>query len=628
MKIKWVEISNFRSIKNSKRFYLNSEFNILAGKNESGKSNVLKALKAFSDNKFEESDKCNYSDNDENSFVKVCFMLENQDELDNIIINEDENYFFVDDINEFIVTRGNGKTSFSGDITKILLEERLDYYTNEAERIEVIIDNIQMIFNDLKENNDIIFFKSKYSDVYPDYTEYRDYLKTVKEDIWDADGDEYDYGDESSIEDLKKYVEEFEELVKEGEKGIDLLPKLIPNVILFNSFEDNLPEFITKKDIDSSIVKNFFSLTSCDPNKLFDSIGKERSKLINSISTTITGDFQNYYNQDKIKIKTNADGEKIYFEIYDDNDDINPFSINQRSQGFQWFLSFFITLNAEKQGQSIILIDEPGLFLHAKAQQDVLAMLVKLAKQYQIVITTHSPYFMDPDRLDRISLVIKDKEFYTYVENKVHKGSDYTTLTPIITAIGLDITRNIGFSKDFNILTEGISDYYYLQAMKEYLRKEYLLIDFNIIPAQGANSVSTLTSLLMGWNLKFIALFDNDSEGKRNYNKIKKNLHLEDNHLCFVSGTENTAIEDLFSSEDFQEYIFEELNIKKSNSDNVKNKEKALLAKLFNEKVMSSKELKFSEVTVSNFVSLFKKLSLFVEDINTVEVRRGKLQNN
>ena len=81
MKIKWVEITNFRSIQNSKRFYLNSEFNILAGKNESGKSNVLKALKAFSDNRFETEDKCNYSDED--TSVKVCFMIENQEELEN-----------------------------------------------------------------------------------------------------------------------------------------------------------------------------------------------------------------------------------------------------------------------------------------------------------------------------------------------------------------------------------------------------------------------------------------------------------------------------------------------------------------------------------------------------------------
>lgn len=627
MKIKWVEITNFRSIQNSKRFYLNSEFNILAGKNESGKSNVLKALKAFSDNRFETEDKCNYSDED--TSVKVCFMIENQEELERIIINNNENHFLVEDMNEFIVTRGGSHTNYAGNVTQTILEVRHAYYKNKENKFGTLIEQIQTIIDAIENDPETMNFSiSKYNGVYPEYTEYRDYLEVVKSDIWDEHGDQYEYSDTTLIEDLKRVVIDFEELVNEGEKGIDSLPTLVPNVILFNSFEDNLPEFITKEDIDTPIVKNFFSLTSCDPVKLFNSIGKERSKLINSISTTITGDFQNYYNQDKIKIKTNADGARVYFEIYDDEDEINPFSIYQRSQGFQWFLSFFITLNAEKQEQSIILIDEPGLFLHAKAQQDVLTMLVKLAKQYQIIITTHSPYFMDPDRLDRISLVIKDKEFYTYVENKIHKGSDYTTLTPVITAIGLDITRNIGFSRDFNILTEGISDYYYLQAMKECLRRKYVLIDFNIIPGQGVNSVSTLTSLLMGWNLKFIALFDNDSAGKRNYHKIKRDLHIEEECLEFVSTQENMAIEDLFSPEDFKKYVFDDLDIKKSNSYNVRNKEKALLAKLFNEKVMNSRdELSFSSVTISNFIDLFKRLSLIIEDRQIVGSKEESLLN-
>ncbi|MEH7460146.1 TOPRIM nucleotidyl transferase/hydrolase domain-containing protein, partial [Bacillus sp. JJ1127] len=202
------------------------------------------------------------------------------------------------------------------------------------------------------------------------------------------------------------------------------------------------------------------------------------------------------------------------------------------------------------------------------------------------------------------------------------------TLTPIITSIGLDITRNIGFSRDFNILTEGISDYYYLQAMKEYLRREYVLIDFNIIPAQGVNSVSTLTSLLMGWELKFIALFDNDSAGKRNYHKIKRDLHIDEECLAFVSTQENMAIEDLFSPEDFKKYIFDDLDIKKSNSYNVRNKEKALLAKLFNEKVMNSQgKLAFSSVTISNFIDLFKRLSLIIEDRQVVGSKEESLLN-
>ncbi|MEH6891857.1 AAA family ATPase, partial [Bacillus sp. JJ864] len=482
MRIKWVEIRNFRSIKNSKRFYLNSKFNILAGKNESGKSNVLKALKSFSDNKFIEEDKCHYSNEDPS--VKVCFVVDGKEELENIFTNQ---YKYSKNISEFIIERRGSLTHFSGDIADVVLNAGVKFYEMNEEKFNTIIKSVNSLLEDLSTDYDVNIFDGKDGSSNLDLSEYRGFLDCLRSNIWDEQGDEYDYGDDVIIDALKSSYRGFKSLMIDGDQFSSFLYNLIPNIILFNSFEDHLPEFITEEDIEKSVIKNFFSLTSCNPESLFNVFGKERSKLINSISTTVTGDFQNYYNQDKIKIKMNADGERVYFEIYDDNDDINPFFISQRSQGFQWFLSFFITLNAEKKQNSVILIDEPGLFLHAKAQQDVLEMLINLSEKHQIVITTHSPYFIDPDRLDRVSLVIKDELTYTYVENKVHKGSDYTTLTPIITAIGLDITRNIGFSRDFNIITEGISDYYYLQVMKEYLRRNYVLIDFNIIPAQGVN---------------------------------------------------------------------------------------------------------------------------------------------
>lgn len=52
MKLVWTQIKNFRSIKDSGKIYFNPNLTILAGKNESGKSNILKALECFSLDKF------------------------------------------------------------------------------------------------------------------------------------------------------------------------------------------------------------------------------------------------------------------------------------------------------------------------------------------------------------------------------------------------------------------------------------------------------------------------------------------------------------------------------------------------------------------------------------------------
>ena len=50
--------------------------------------------------------------------------------------------------------------------------------------------------------------------------------------------------------------------------------------------------------------------------------------------------------------------------------------MDERSRGFRWFFSFYIVFAADTQGGdaegAILLLDEPGLFLHALSQADLL----------------------------------------------------------------------------------------------------------------------------------------------------------------------------------------------------------------------------------------------------------------
>src|SRR5205085_2658601 len=109
-----------------------------------------------------------------------------------------------------------------------------------------------------------------------------------------------------------------------------------------------------------------------------------------------------------------------------------------------------------------------------------------------VLYSTHSPYLIDPARLDRVRLVINGrdaKKAGTRVENKVHKGADHDTLTPIITAVGLDASRAFSAVAEKNVLTEGISDYYYLQAFMLLVSRSP---DPHFIPCVGASKVPLL----------------------------------------------------------------------------------------------------------------------------------------
>ncbi|MEG7841771.1 AAA family ATPase [Bacillus mobilis] len=598
MRIKWIEIKNFRSIKDSGKFFLNSNISILAGKNESGKSNVLKALKAFGENKFREEDISQHLDNTETSAIKIAFLVtkEELNNIEEIQILGKENYILE-------VTRDGKTTGFSGELCEKLI------VNGTASKLEMYRGEIDDLLEELEEEYEVINLPESTNE------EYIEYISAL---LWDEVGEEYileNPDNEGKVSLLKKYYNAFKETFEYEVEILDYFESILPTFVLFNSFEDMLPEHVTEDEIEESkIVNRFFKLTAHDPKNLFEEEhGLKRRKITDKISTLVSGDFQEFYTQDKVKIEVHLDGEKIHFIVYDENE-LTPFSPKQRSQGFQWFLSFFLTLNAESRENSIILIDEPGLYLHAKAQEDVLRVLEKLSNHHQIVMTTHSPYFIDPNRLERVSLVLKNKDSCTFVENKIHKGKDQESLTPIITSIGLDLTKSLTFSKNFNLLVEGISDYYYLQAVNKYLEKFTDIAEFNIIPCRGASTIPNVASLLIGWGLNFTTVVDYDNEGKKTIKQLEK-LGLNEGSFIFVSKNRDEAIEDLFSKDDFKSYVCTDANQKYSNSRNASEFNKVLLARDFNQRVMNNENIILSEETLCRFQELYKALNLIKEEV-------------
>src|SRR6185312_12232257 len=58
----------------------------------------------------------------------------------------------------------------------------------------------------------------------------------------------------------------------------------------------------------------------------------------------------------------------------------------------------------------ILLLDEPGLNLHASAQKDMLRFIEDLSKDYQIIYTTHSPFSIPSNNLERVRTVLETKD--------------------------------------------------------------------------------------------------------------------------------------------------------------------------------------------------------------------------
>ena len=134
---------------------------------------------------------------------------------------------------------------------------------------------------------------------------------------------------------------------------------------------------------------------------------RERSILLQSAGTTLTKEFKSWWKQGNYRFRFEADGDHFRIWVSDDRRP-EEVELENRSTGLQWFLSFYLVFLVESQGEhedAILLLDEPGLSLHPLAQRDLSAFFDGLTKTNQIIYTTHSPFLVDPDRLDRVRKV-------------------------------------------------------------------------------------------------------------------------------------------------------------------------------------------------------------------------------
>ena len=216
---------------------------------------------------------------------------------------------------------------------------------------------------------------------------------------------------------------------------------------------------------------------------------------------------------------------------------------------------------------------------------------------------------MEPDKLNRIRLIYRTKKSGTKIENKIHALADKETLTPILTAIGLELTTGIAnLDKLNNVVVEGPSDLYYLESFKRILKENNL----NFIYGGGAGNMPFVGTILHGWECKVLYLYDSDQGKKDGERNLKNNWMVTEDLILSVLDTKG-SIEDIFTKDDFKKYVLkdETKNYTETNSQYVKkNKlDKVLMAKLFLESIETGK-IKLSQSTTDNVTKLFEKLKI------------------
>jgi predicted ATP-dependent endonuclease of OLD family len=240
---------------------------------------------------------------------------------------------------------------------------------------------------------------------------------------------------------------------------------------------------------------------------------------------TLTRIFKERLKQREYRVEFRADGQEFYTMVTD-NQDGALIKLEERSKGFQWFFSFDLLFMHESDGSfenCILLLDEPGLHLHPGAQKDLLRRLDEYAKGNTLIYSTHLPFMLDLRHPERIR-VINDSADGTVVTEDLTKTQADGKLT-LQAALGMSGSQSYLVAQR-NVVVEGADDYMIITELSNLLLRSGesgLPEDVLITAAGGASEAAYIATFMMGQQLDVVVLLDSDQAGDVARDKLVKN---------------------------------------------------------------------------------------------------------
>jgi len=562
MKVKSIQVKNFKCVDDSTEFVIDP-ITCLVGKNEAGKTALLEALYKM-----------------------------------NPVVKEHQNF-------------------------EVLIEyprkRRKDYEQKAAaEPDDAIVTKWELENEDIKLLEDALgttAIKSKTVSVCKGYYKERKWLieldetKVVEHLLHSAtldDADRERYSEATTIQQLVEALQQREGPSQDEQKFLQqlketfaknsvqacvekLLSGLLPKFVYFSKYQilagrvsiEGIKERQAQKKLSNSdrVFLALLDLVGTTPQEI-ESIGKSEELIadLEAASAHITEQIFGYWSQNRnLRVSFHLHPGKpqdpppynkgLVFETRILNTRQNvTLNFDERSTGFVWFFSFLVWFSQVKKNYGdnlVILLDDPGLGLHGKAQADLLRYISeKLEPNYQVIYTTHSPFMIDPDKLLRArtveDVVIKIKDgSEKYLGTKVGDrvlSTDADTLFPLQAALGYEITQTLFVGKN-NLLVEGPSDLLYLKWFsKRLMERGRVGLDpvWTIAPIGGIDKTSAFMALFGGSKLNVAVLLDFAHGQKRKVRDLKESELLRNCHVfsadMYVDAAE-ADIEDLIGCE-------------------------------------------------------------------------------
>lgn len=183
-------------------------------------------------------------------------------------------------------------------------------------------------------------------------------------------------------------------------------------------------------------------------------------------------------------------------------------NVTEMGTGVQQLLILAYQLVSGKTG--LLALEEPEAHLHPSAQRALAAAIRKCSEWAPVIVTTHSPLFVDRQDCRNNHLVALDAAGHT----SIRPLSEGDPLRPVRDALGVTIGDSL-YSGDVVVLVEGPTEQMVLPILAQHvMRAGKPSIDFNRVMIVNTGGVSNLRALLRiyrGFGVPIIVMIDSDN---------------------------------------------------------------------------------------------------------------------
>ena len=304
------------------------------------------------------------------------------------------------------------------------------------------------------------------------------------------------------------------------------------------------------------------SLASLDDNEEYIAAAQKieflQQEVLDTIANQIVSPLQEFLPTVR-NVKIHIENEKRKVALRRNTeiiiDDGTPTPIQQKGDGIKSLTALaMLNIPARADRVSVVAIEEPESHLHPESARQLYDTIMALSETHQVVLTTHSPLFVNRVNLNENIIV------------NAGKATPVKKIKEIRDVLGTHVSDNLTNAEHI-LMVEGEDDKISLDKLlpnmstviKQAIQNGTLVIDY----IGGSGNLPYKLSFYRNLQCKYHVLLDNDDAGRRAGEDAERQglLNVRNVTYTICNGSPNAEIEDCYSKNIYEDIILDEFGV-------------------------------------------------------------------